>query len=92
MSAVGLDGLVTFADGSTVTLPPGIACIVVGKDADGNPVAQWEDLTWALTPCCHASGKGSVAGGFPAVVCRSCYREVDPYFGGDATVAVAVAS
>lgn len=30
-----------------------------------------------LTECCDATGKGSEVG----IVCRSCYREVDPIFG-----------
>lgn len=34
-----------------------------------------------LTACCGASAKGSVAGGEPATVCRSCYVEVDPMLG-----------
>lgn len=31
-----------------------------------------------ITDCCDASSKGSMDG----VVCRACYREVDPYLGG----------
>ena len=37
---------------------------------------------WYVTECCQASAKGSTADGRPAVVCRSCYREVDPRLGG----------
>lgn len=36
---------------------------------------------YLLTPCCGASGKGSMIGNRPAVVCRSCYREVGEDFG-----------
>lgn len=40
-----------------------------------------DGLAYPLTPCCEASGKGSsnVESG---VVCRACYHEVDPKFGG----------
>lgn len=34
-------------------------------------------LAYPLTACCGASGKGGEAG----VICRSCYRDVDPMFG-----------
>lgn len=35
---------------------------------------------YLLTPCCKASGKGSIDSA-TGVVCRRCYREVDPIFG-----------
>ena len=34
-------------------------------------------LAYPLTPCCGASGKGGGSG----VICRKCYRDVDPMFG-----------
>lgn len=34
-------------------------------------------LAYPLTPCCGASGKGGESG----VICRACYRPVDPMFG-----------
>ncbi|GBF17556.1 hypothetical protein Br6_04963 [Rhodococcus sp. Br-6] len=33
-------------------------------------------IAYYLTPCCNASGKGSM----DAIVCRSCYVEVDDIF------------
>lgn len=34
-------------------------------------------LVWPTTPCCGASATGTMDG----TACRSCYTEVDPYFG-----------
>ena len=48
-----------------------IAVAQIGPDE--NPV----HLAYPLTPCCGASGKG----GGDGVICRSCYRDVDPMFG-----------
>lgn len=42
-------------------------------------VASWG--VYPLTPCCQASAKGSIAGDYPATVCRNCYEEVDDSFG-----------
>lgn len=84
---------IVLADGSKVTVPAGSADSFLGLDADRNQVHRDPDvsgLVYALTPCCNATGKGaSVPSG---VVCRSCYREVDGYFGGQATVDVPRAS
>ena len=45
-------------------------------------VAKHGDLHHPLTPCCGASGKGSMTDdGEGCVVCRSCYHEVDDIFG-----------
>ncbi|MDH6284277.1 hypothetical protein [Prescottella agglutinans] len=38
-------------------------------------VASW-GVIYHLTPCCGASGKGSM----DAIVCRSCYHEVDDLY------------
>lgn len=35
---------------------------------------------YRLTPCCNASGKGSMVGDRPAIVCRACYKEVGDVF------------
>jgi hypothetical protein len=43
-------------------------------------VAELGEGAWLavpLTPCCGASGKGGGHG----VVCRKCYRDVDPMYG-----------
>lgn len=37
-------------------------------------------LIYPLTPCCRASGKGSVTDSRPGVVCRRCYQSVAPVF------------
>jgi hypothetical protein len=46
----------------------------------GMLVAGSDDLTfrWYLTECCRASAKGSM----DATVCRACYNEIDPSYGG----------
>lgn len=44
-----------------------------------DPETGWD---FYITDCCDASAKGSVAGDYPAVVCRACYTEVDPALGG----------
>ena len=83
---------VSFADGSTREVAPEVFAELKGLDADGNLViaADWNpDYCYALTPCCQATGKGSDSA--TGVVCRNCYREVDPYFGGPATVATQLA-
>jgi hypothetical protein len=54
----------------------------VGVTAEDYLVVESEDIQWALTPCCHASAKGSFVGDEPAVVCRHCYEPVDPSLGG----------
>lgn len=86
---------ITFADGNSRDVPATIVEDVRGLDADGDLVidsgmnAGDEPYLIPLTPCCHATGKGS--GGSPTgVVCRACYRTVDDKFGGRATVAVGV--
>lgn len=54
----------------------------LGYDEYGYRVVELGSLRYALTPCCGASGKGADCNS--GVVCRSCYREVDAYFGGPA--------
>lgn len=44
-------------------------------------IAFGDGIYYPLTPCCAATGKGSVDG----TVCRSCYDLVDDAFGGFAT-------
>lgn len=74
---------VWFADGNHYdSLPRGTANQVIGLDAFGFLVAESDGLRYALTPCCHVSGKGGGHG----VVCRSCYEDVDDYFGWFAEV------
>ena len=41
---------------------------------------------YRLTPCCGASGKGSMVGDRPAIVCRGCYNEVEDVFGYGASI------
>ncbi len=86
----GPQNYVRFADESMRLLPAGLASKVVGLDSDGCLLVplMGEDLDYLipLTPCCNASGKGGGHG----VVCRSCYRDVDPKFGGRERLFVAV--
>jgi hypothetical protein len=83
----------SFADGSTREVPEPVFADLAGLDALGNLVvtSDWDPgYHYSLTPCCHASGKGS-ADSPTGVVCRSCYRDVDLYFGGPSGVTVALA-
>lgn len=77
----------------------------LGRDADGYLVVRNTDhlgngrppfiMDYRLTECHRASAKGSMAGDYPATVCRSCYAEIDeaiggmpsaPYHGHDGTI------
>lgn len=87
-------------DGRRVHAHRMIADRVRGIDADGDlvlplgepgsPIRHEDGAEWliALTPCCHASGKGAASR--TGVVCRACYREVDGKYGDPSTVAVRV--
>lgn len=77
---------IKFTDGTSRQVDKTTAALVVGKDSAGNLVASLMGFEYPLTPCCNASGKGSIAGSGPAVVCRSCYKEVGYEFGMEATV------
>ena len=46
--------------------------------------AVYNDVVFRLTDCCQASGKGTMIGDRPAIVCRDCHYEVSMIF-GDAT-------
>lgn len=78
--------VVTFEDGSTLTLPKATADLVVGLSEDGYVVANSDGLQYGLTPCCFATATG-VEGG---IACRTCYDDVDWVLGGDMAVAVPV--
>lgn len=53
---------------------------VVHTFTDGAQVAvESGGAVYFLTPCCHASGKGSASE--TGVVCRRCYTVVSPAFG-----------
>lgn len=85
---------VSLADGQTVEIPDGIADRFRGLDELGHLViAGWErpeggEYLVGLTKCCQATAKGCEFG----IGCRSCYAECEPSLGGEATLAVAVAS
>lgn len=54
-------------------------------DGDGDLVVPLEGVEgwWIpLTPCCNASGKGSV-NVESGVCCRACYADVGPKYGGN---------
>lgn len=79
---------VTLANGDSVRVARVALDRFRGIDQYGNKVLAMEvgsDYTYALTPCCDATGKGGERG----IVCRACYREVPSYFGGPAEVAFA---
>lgn len=88
----------TLTDGRRIRVHPVIADRVRGVDADGDlliPLGEADtpihhpdgtEYLIPLTPCCHASGKGSESS--TGVVCRRCYREVDPKYGGPSEVAI----
>lgn len=48
----------------------------------GVAVADSTFGVYLLTPCCGATGKGSVTGDTPTVVCRRCHRQVPDCYGG----------
>lgn len=88
----------TFGGGRRIQVHRIIAGRVRGLDMDGDlliPLGDARQLIRheddseylvALTPCCHASGKGAdVATG---VVCRGCHREVDGKYGGPGKIAL----
>lgn len=77
-------------DGRAIEVPEGVK--VLGVTSDGYVVAEADGLAYGLTPCCGASATGSFVDDEPAIVCRSCYDEVDPLLGGEVTVAVPVAT
>jgi hypothetical protein len=55
----------------------------VGLSDEGYLVVQCDGLQYGLTTCCDASAKGGEHG----IVCRACYREIDPLLGGPMDVA-----
>ncbi|MFD6104404.1 hypothetical protein ACFWFQ_17230 [Nocardia salmonicida] len=63
---------------------------IVGLDAEGCVIVRFgPDHTAVLTPCCHASGKGSIDS-ISGVVCRACYRDVHHKHGsGHTEIAIA---
>ncbi|WP_216907663.1 hypothetical protein [Nocardia noduli] len=73
-------------------LPAGFDAVeeILGLDAEGCVVIRFCTVyKMVLTPCCHASGKGS-AYSVTGVVCRACYRDVDDKHGGiDSEIAIA---
>lgn len=90
---------IALADGRHRTVHTVFADRVRGVDADGDvlvPLGDSEhpirhddgtEYLIPLTPCCHASGKGAPSD--TGVVCRGCYREVAPKYGGSSSLAVA---
>jgi hypothetical protein len=92
---------VVLEDGRRLRVRAVIADRVRGVDADGDllvPLTEpaqrilgdyGDEYLVPLTPCCHAHGKG--ADSATGVVCRKCYREVDPKYGGPGDLTVAVA-
>jgi hypothetical protein len=90
---------IALADGRHLTVHAVFADRVRGVDSDGDllvplgepahPIHHDDGTEYLipLTPCCHASGKGAESA--TGVVCRGCYREVDPKFGGPSSLAIA---
>ncbi|MGS2807759.1 MULTISPECIES: hypothetical protein [Nocardia] len=75
-------------------LPAGFDAVadILGLDAQGCVVIRFgTEHTMVLTPCCHASGKGSLDS-ISGVVCRACHRDVHDKHGGiDSEIAIPVA-
>lgn len=71
---------VVFADGTERRIPADVAGSVVGLDSSGYVVAESDGMLYPLTPCCYASGKGSVNSP-TGVCCRACYAAVEAYLG-----------
>jgi hypothetical protein len=55
---------------------------VVERDDQGLRFVVLDGFAFYITDCCDASAKGSMG----EVVCRACYREIDPALGGLPTV------
>lgn len=51
---------------------------IVGRDKVGRIARDEDGSAFYVTECCAASAKGSMG----AVVCRKCYRDIDPSLGG----------
>lgn len=60
----------------------------VGRD-DTGALYMDDFMLFYASPCCEASAKGS-ANGATGVVCRACYRDIDPMLGMAWTGAEAV--
>ncbi|MFI6031582.1 hypothetical protein [Amycolatopsis magusensis] len=92
---------IALADGRHLTVHAVFATRVRGVDADGDllvtlgepdhPIRRDDGAEYLipLTPCCHADGKGAESA--TGVVCRGCYREVDPKYGRPGSHAIAIA-
>ncbi|WP_394622336.1 hypothetical protein JNUCC0626_50235 (plasmid) [Lentzea sp. JNUCC 0626] len=92
---------VVLEDGRHLRVRPVLADRVRGIDTDGDLLVPLTDpaprllgdygdeYLVPLTACCHAHGKG--ADSATGVVCRTCYREVDPKYGGPGDLSVPVA-
>lgn len=79
--------VVRLVSGDEVTIPAALLD-GDGEDAprfvgmtDGYVVVEAHGMRYGLTPCCGASATGSMVDDVPAIVCRSCYEEVDPFLG-----------
>ena len=76
------DICLTFANGDQVLVRADLAPRIVGVDYDGDLVGEDHGMLYALTPCCHASGKGMGHDGDEGYVgCRACHEEVDWKYG-----------
>ncbi|WP_405183604.1 hypothetical protein OG225_42250 (plasmid) [Nocardia sp. NBC_01377] len=64
---------------------------ILGLDAQGCIIIKFgTDSSMVLTPCCHASGKGSIDS-LSGIVCRACYVDVHhKHGGGDTDIAIPV--
>jgi hypothetical protein len=93
--------LVQFTDGTSRDVRDNLAPQIVGLDEAGDllvhglgeePIAASDgvgDYLTPLTPCCYASGKGSIDSS-TGICCRTCYRDVDNKYGGSSHLAVPV--
>ena len=76
------DTCLTFSNGEQVFVRADLAPRIVGIDADGDLVGEDYGMLYALTPCCHASGKGMGHDDDEGYVgCRKCHEWVDWKFG-----------
>ena len=81
------------ATGDSISVLAAVADRVRGIDHDGDVIVCDPDMDSLIpvTPCCNATGKGTVTAA-SGVCCRRCHTEVGIKFGGPGTIAVPLRS
>lgn len=94
MSTTATTTKICLTDGQEVDVASNVADTFRGLDADGHQViVGWEnpdgsEYLVGLTLCCQATATGTEHG----IACRACYSPCEQHLGGEASVAIGVAS